>query len=105
MDKTMIEKIKANPKYQELVVKRSSFALKLTVIMLVMYYAFILVIAFDKALLGVSLSGGVTTVGIPVGIAIIVISFVLTGIYTNKANTEFDELSNAVKDDVAKWSK
>ena len=105
MDQMMIEKIKSNPKYQELVAKRSSFALKLTIIMLVMYYAFILVIAFDKALLGVSLSGGVTTVGIPVGIAIIVVSFVLTGIYTNKANTEFDDLTNAVKDDVAKWSK
>ncbi|MBI3874168.1 MAG: cation/acetate symporter ActP [Arcobacter sp.] len=61
-----------------------------------MYYAFILVIAFDKSLLGVSLSGGVTTVGIPVGVAIILISIVLTGIYTNRANTEFDELTNAV---------
>ncbi len=105
MDQNMVERIKANPKYQELVEKRSSFALKLTIVMLVMYYAFILVIAFDKALLGVSLSGGVTTVGIPVGVGIIVISFILTGIYTNRANTEFDELSNAVKDDVAKWSK
>lgn len=105
MDKMMVEKIKANPKYQELVAKRSSFALKLTIVMLVMYYAFILVIAFDKSLLGVSLSGGVTTVGIPIGVAIIVISIVLTGIYTNRANTEFDDLTNAVKNDVAKGVK
>ncbi len=105
MDKMMIEKIKANPKYQELVTKRSSFALKLTITMLVMYYAFILVIAFDKALLGVSLSGGVTTVGIPVGIAIIVVSFVLTGVYTQRANGEFDDLANAIKKDLAKGEK
>ena len=105
MDKMMIEKIKANPKYQELVAKRSSFALKLTIAMLVMYYAFILVIAFDKALLGVSLSGGVTTVGIPVGIAIIVVSFVLTGVYTQRANGEFDDLANAIKKDLAKGEK
>lgn len=105
MDKMLVEKIKANPKYQELIAKRSSFALKLTIIMLVMYYAFILVIAFDKSLLGVSLSGGVTTVGIPVGVLIIVISFALTGIYTNRANGEFDDLTNAIKKDVAKGSK
>jgi uncharacterized membrane protein (DUF485 family) len=105
MDKSMIEQIKANPKYQELLEKRGSFALKLTIAMLVMYYAFILVIAFDKELLGASLSGGVTTVGIPVGIAIIVISFVLTGIYTNRANGEYDDLTNAIKKDVAKGEK
>jgi len=105
MEKSMIEQIKANPKYQELIAKRSSFALKLTIAMLVMYYAFILVIAFDKELLGASLSGGVTTVGIPVGIAIIVISFVLTGIYTNRANGEYDDLTNAIKKDVAKGEK
>lgn len=105
MDKQMIEKIKANPKYIELVEKRSSFAIKLTIAMLVMYYAFILVIAFNKDLLGASLSGGVTTVGIPVGVIIIVVSFILTGIYTNRANTEFDDLTNAIKKDVAKGDK
>ncbi len=105
MDKSMIEQIKNNPKYQELVSKRSSFALKLTIVMLVMYYAFILVIAFNKNLLGASLSGGVTTVGIPVGIIIIVVSFILTGIYTSRANGEFDDLTNAIKKDVAKGEK
>ena len=105
MDKSMIEQIKSNPKYKELVEKRSSFALKLTIAMLVMYYAFILVIAFHKELLGASLSGGVTTVGIPVGILIIVVSFVLTGIYTNRANGEFDDLTNAIKKDAARGVK
>ena len=105
MDKSMIEQIKSNPKYKELVEKRNSFALKLTIAMLVMYYAFILVIAFDKELLGASLSGGVTTVGIPVGILIFVVSFLLTGIYTNRANGEFDDLTNAIKKDVARGEK
>ncbi len=105
MDKQMVQKIKANPKYKELVEKRSSFAIKLSILMLVMYYAFILVIAFNKDLLGASLSGGVTTVGIPVGVIIIVVSFILTGIYTNRANTEFDDLTNAIKKDVAKGDK
>lgn len=104
MDAKMVEQIKNNPNYQELVAKRSSFAWTLTIVMLVMYYAFILVIAFNKELLGASLSGGVTTVGIPVGVLIIVVSFVLTGIYTKRANGEFDDLTNKIKEDVAKGS-
>lgn len=100
MQNDLLEKIKANPSYQELTRKRTSFAVTLTVTMLIMYYAFILVIAFNKSLLGASLSGGVITVGIPVGIGIIIASFVLTGIYTRRANGEFDELSAKIKDEV-----
>jgi uncharacterized membrane protein (DUF485 family) len=105
MDAKMIEQIKNNPNYKELIQKRSSFAWTLTIVMLVMYYAFILVIAFNKQLLGASLSGGVTTVGIPVGIFIIVVSFVLTGIYTSRANGEFDDLNNKIKEDIARGVK
>lgn len=96
----MVEKIKSNPSYIELVSKRSGFAWKLTITMLVVYYAFILLLAFSPATLGASLSGGLTTVGIPVGIGIIVFAFALTGIYVKRANGEFDELSNKVKADL-----
>jgi uncharacterized membrane protein (DUF485 family) len=105
MTKEMVEGIKNNPKYQELVSKRSSFAWTLTIIMLVVYYAFILLIAFSPGTLGASLSGGMTTVGIPIGMAIIVFAFALTGIYVKRANGEFDELLNEVKKDIGKESK
>jgi uncharacterized membrane protein (DUF485 family) len=100
MDKATVEKIQNNPNYQKLVSTRSSFAWTLTVIMLVVYYAFILLIAFSPETLGASLSGGMTTVGIPVGLAIIIFSFALTGIYVKRANSEFDDLLKKVKDDV-----
>lgn len=100
MDKKTIERIKNNPTYQKLVTERTSFGVKLSIAMLVIYYAFILIIAFNKGLLGASLSGGVMTVGIPVGIAIIISAFVLTGIYVNKANGEFDDMTQQIKDDV-----
>jgi uncharacterized membrane protein (DUF485 family) len=100
MDKATVEKIQNNPNYQKLVSSRSSFAWTLTVIMLVVYYAFILLIAFSPETLGASLSGGMTTVGIPVGLAIIIFSFALTGIYVKRANSEFDDLLKKVKDDV-----
>lgn len=105
MDKATVEKIKSNPSYIELVSKRSGFAWKLTILMLVVYYAFILVLAFNPEVLGASLSGGLTTVGIPVGIGIIIFSFVMTGIYVKRANSEFDDLSNKVKADLAKELK
>ena len=101
MNKELVEKIKANPDYQKLVSTRSAFAVKLTIAMLVVYFTFILTIAFSPSTLGTPLgSDTVTTVGIPVGIAIIIFAFVLTGIYTKRANSEFDELNNAIKKSV-----
>ena len=101
MDQATIEKIRNNPKYQKLVKERSSFAWKLTITMLVVYYAFILIIAFSPATLGASM-GGVTTVGIPVGIAIIVFSFAITGVYVKRANGEFDQLTQEIKEEAGK---
>ncbi|MCH9813134.1 MAG: DUF485 domain-containing protein [Epsilonproteobacteria bacterium] len=99
MDKKIVEKIKNNPAYQELITKRSKFAWTLAILMLVVYYAFIMTIAFSPSTLGISM-GGITTIGIPVGIFIIIFAFVLTGIYTKRANSEFDDLVKKVKDDV-----
>jgi len=97
----MVDKIKNNPDYQELVEKRGGFAIKLSIAMLVVYFAFILTIAFSPGTLGAPLSdGSVTTVGIPVGIAVIIFAFVLTGVYTKRANGEFDDLANRVKDSI-----
>ena len=98
----MIEEIKNNPKYQKLVKERSKFAWTLSIIMLVVYYAFIMVIAFNPALLGTKMGSGVMTIGIPIGIAIIVIAFVLAGIYVKRANGEFDDLTQEIKDEVGR---
>ncbi len=101
MNKEQVEAIKNDPNFQELVSKRSKFAWTLTVAMLVVYFAFILTIAFDPSVLGTPLSDDtVTTVGIPVGIAIIVFAFALTGIYVRRANSEFDDLTKKIKDNV-----
>ena len=80
MNKELVEKIKANPDYQKLISTRNSFAIKLSLLMLAVYFIFILTIAFTPASLGVALSSGsVTTVGIPVGMGIIIFAIVLTG--------------------------
>jgi len=100
MTQETVERIKNNPKYQKLVTSRSRFAWTLSIIMLVVYYAFILVIAFDPGILGAKMGAGVITIGIPIGIAIIVIAFALAGIYVNKANGEYDQLTQEIRDEL-----
>jgi len=103
MQQDMINKIKADPAYQELLSKRGGFAIKLSITMLVVYFAFILTIAFNPAALGSPLSSdSVTTIGIPIGMAVIVFAFVLTGIYVKRANSEFDDLNNKIKENIRK---
>jgi len=98
MTQELVDKIKNNPDYQELVSKRTSFSIKLSIAMLIVYFTFILTIAFNPSALGTPISSdSVTTIGIPIGIAIIIFAFVLTGIYTKRANGEFDDLSNKIK--------
>ena len=103
MTKEAIELIKNNPDYQHLVKTRSKFAWTLTFVLFAMYYAFILTIAFDPQILGTPISqGSVITIGIPIGIVMIIAAFILTGIYVNKANGEFDDLTKKVKIEVEK---
>jgi len=101
MNKELVEQIKNDPNYKELVAKRTSFALILSAIMLVVYFGFILLIAYFPHVLGTPLSSDtVTTVGIPVGMGVIFFAFILTGIYTKRANGEFDDLNNKIKNTV-----
>lgn len=88
-----VQRIRANPRYQELVAKRSRFGWMLTALMMVVYYGYILIIAFDKELLGQKLGDGVMTLGIPVGLGIIIFTVVITGVYVYRANGEFDEMT------------
>jgi uncharacterized membrane protein (DUF485 family) len=90
------QRILSNPKFQELVAKRSAFAWTLSIAMLAIYFGFILLVAFGKDFLGMSIVGGKMTWGIPVGVGTIVSAFVLTGIYVNRANGEFDELNRQI---------
>jgi len=94
MNDLIYQRVVSNPRFRELVQKRSRFAWLLSGITLVLYVAFILLIAFDPQWLGTPLYDGDTiTRGIPVGVGLIVISFVLTGIYVIRANGEFDRLT------------
>ncbi len=91
-----VDRIKADPGFQELVRKRTSFAWILTILMLLIYFGFVLTVAFNKPLLAKSLMGGVTSVGMPLGVLVIVSAFILTGIYVRRANGEFDDITKKI---------
>jgi uncharacterized membrane protein (DUF485 family) len=86
-------RIRQNPKFAELVQQRNALARTLTIAMLVIYFGFILLVAFAPGFLAIKI-GTVTTIGIPLGLLVIVSAFVLTGIYVAKANTSFDRLND-----------
>jgi len=94
-----LTKIEQNPSYQELVRRRSSLGWMLSLIMLVVYFGFILLVAYAPKFLGTRIGAGVTTIGIPIGLAVIVLAFVLTGIYVRKANSSYDVLIRKILED------
>lgn len=102
MDDDLTKRIASHPKYQELKAKRTSFGWWLTVAMLVVYYGFILLIAFDKELLAARMGAGVMTWGMPIGLFVIVFTIVITAIYVRRANNEFDQLSDDITKAVLK---
>jgi uncharacterized membrane protein (DUF485 family) len=102
MEADLARRIAANPKYQELKAKRSRFGWLLAILMLIVYYGFILLVAFDKPFLAQRLGAGVTTIGMPFGFGVIVFTIVITGIYVRRANSEYDALSEQVAKEVLK---
>ena len=101
MNDVLYERIEKSARFKELVRKRQSFATLLSIIMLVLYVGFILLIAFAPAWLGTPLHQGTNvTRGIPIGVGLIVISFLLTGVYVWRANGEFDRLTRELLQEV-----
>lgn len=96
MNHDLTARVVNDPRYQELKARRSRFGWLLTVAMLIVYYGFILLVAFDKPLLATRIGEGVTTVGMPLGLGVIVFTIVITGIYVRRANREYDELSDRI---------
>lgn len=102
MSDPVVEKIKTHPKYLELRRKRNGLGVFLTILMLVVYYGYIGLIAFDKAFLAQPIGAGVTTLGIPIGMGVIVFTVIITGIYVRRANSEFDQLTKDILKDATK---
>jgi uncharacterized membrane protein (DUF485 family) len=102
MDVTLTQRIANDPRYQELKSRRSRFGWWLTAAMMVVYYGFILLVAFDKPFLATRLGDGVMTIGMPIGLGVIVFTIVITGIYVRRANKDYDALTEQIAKAVLK---
>jgi uncharacterized membrane protein (DUF485 family) len=103
MEESAYHKIAENPKFKELVSARTSFAWTLSLIMLAVYQAFILLVAYEPGFLAKPLwAGSTATIGIPIGIGVIIFAFIVTGIYVSRANSRFDDLTRELVQEVTK---
>ena len=97
MSADLYDIVKHNPKFAQLVSRRARWAWGLSSIVLLIYFVFILLIAFTPHWLAQPIaSGSVITIGIPLGLLVIIVAFVLTGIYVHKANTDFDRINQDI---------
>jgi uncharacterized membrane protein (DUF485 family) len=95
------EDILDDPDFKDLSRQKFIISTVLTILELVLYFGFIGLIAFNKPFLAQKLGEGVaTTIGIPIAVGTIVLSWVFTGIYIWWANNKYDVLVNKVKDKV-----
>jgi uncharacterized membrane protein (DUF485 family) len=101
MDPTLTQRIAQHPDYIALKSRRGRLGWSLTAAMLAVYYGFILLVAFDKPLLASRLGNGVTTLGMPIGLAVIVFTVLVTGLYVRRANGEFDRLTAKLRAELA----
>lgn len=92
MSRLHYDHIRNNAQFEKLIRQRSRLSWTLASLVMIVYYSFILVIAFAPGMLGIPVSPEATmTWGILIGLGVILFTFLTTGIYVHKANTVYDQ--------------
>lgn len=99
MSEKSVQAILDDPDFKELRARKNAVSTWLTGLTLVIYFGFILLVAYGKPILATKISGNLT-LGIPLGIGVILVSWVLTGVYVLWANSTYDALVARVKDKI-----
>jgi uncharacterized membrane protein (DUF485 family) len=88
-----------DPEFLKLVRQKNAVTVILTIVELVLYFGFIALIAYNKPFLAEKISEGSSiTVGIPIAVGVIFISWILTGIYVLWANNKYDAMVKGVRE-------
>jgi uncharacterized membrane protein (DUF485 family) len=88
-----------DPEFKKLVRQKNAVSTILTIVELVLYFGFIALIAYNKPFLAQKMSeGSAITIGIPIAVGVIFLSWILTGIYVFWANNKYDAMVQSVKD-------
>ena len=93
------EEILNDEDFRSLSSQKNTISVILTILELVLYFGFIALIAFNKPFLATKISGAIS-IGIPIAVATIFLSWVLTGIYIYWANSKYDVLVKKVKEKI-----
>ena len=99
-DDDLVARVNASPTYQKLVKTLSSYGWLLTALMMIVYYGFTLLVAFGKGFMSQRIGDSVMTYALPIGLFVLLFTIVITGIYVRRANTEFDDLTEALRKEV-----
>lgn len=106
MSSAMYERMRANPKFQELVARRGRFAWILAIVVLTMFYGFVMTVAFNPLVLGKPVAeGSMLTVGVAAELFMFIFFWLLTAYYVKRANGEFDALTQEIVKDAWKENK
>ncbi len=92
----VLDRIRSNPLYAELRRQRNSLGWLLTAMMMVVYYGYIALIAFNREFLARPIGNGVTTIGVPIALGVIVFTVLIVGYYVYRANSTFDALNERI---------
>lgn len=82
--------------FQDLVRKKTRFSLGLTLITMLVYFGFLFMVAFKKNVLSILVTDNIP-LGIPLGISVILLSCLITGVYVYWANKFYDPAIAAIK--------
>ena len=82
--------------FQDLARRRWRIAIVLTIVMVALYFGFILLVAYNKPLLGRLVSPGLS-LGVLFGALVIVLSWIMTWIYVRWANVHYDPALHALR--------
>ena len=98
-DDAVVAAIAGDPRYEALVRERGRLGWALSALIFAAFVGYLGLIAFDKAALARPIGGGVTSVGIPVGLGLIVFTIAITALYVRRANGRYDAmLAELLKD-------
>ena len=91
-----IETIRQLPEYAALTRARKKIIWPLSLATILAYFALILTIAFAPASLGNPIGSGVTSIGLVLGLGVILFCMMITGIYVYYANRVLEPLTRAI---------
>ncbi len=100
-----VRAIMANPRFQALVATRRRLSWSMTIIMFIVYFGFILLVAFNKTdggIISQRVGGGTTSIAILAGLGILIFTFLLNGLYILIANSKFDRMTAELRREIGR---